>query len=113
MHLGSGGACLGGFSLASACRPFRGTPQVQVDGSHQGAVAAVSQGCDHQASAVTQVLVPVLHLSVHHAHRDGQRLRVIVQILAQSTKSMLGPLTQGLRSREALTAVDAHVRMLY
>lgn len=111
MLLGSERACLGGFSLASACGPFRGTPQVEVDGSHEGTVAAVSQGCDHQASAVTQVLIPVLHLCIHHAHRDGQRLRVIVQVLAQSSKSVLGPLKKGSKSREAFTAVNAHVRM--
>lgn len=73
---------LGGFSFASAGRTLRSPTQVQMDGTHEGAVAAVSQGRHHQASAVPQVLIPILHLSIHHAHWDAQVLRVIVEILA-------------------------------
>ena len=73
---------LGGFSFASAGRTLRGATQVQVNGTHEGAVAAVCQGRHHQSSAVPQVLIPVLYLSVHHAHWDAQVVRVIVQVLA-------------------------------
>lgn len=53
-----------------------------MDGTHEGAVAAVGQGRHYQAGAVAQVLVPILHLSIHHAHWDAQVLRVVVQVLA-------------------------------
>lgn len=75
-------AYLGGFGFTGAGRALRSPTQVQMDGTHEGAVAAVSQGRHHQAGAVAQVLVPILHLSIHHAHRDAQVLRVTVQVLA-------------------------------
>ena len=74
-------ADLGGLSLASACWALRGPTQVQVNGPHERAVAAVSQGGHHQPHAVAQVLIPVLHLGIHHAHWDRECLWVIVQIL--------------------------------
>ena len=82
-------ADLGGLSFASACWALRCTPQVQVNGTHESAVAAVSQGGHHQPHAVAQVLIPILHLSVHHAHRDRECLWVIVQILYTSCFGLL------------------------
>lgn len=78
----SAGPHLGGFSFASAGRTLRSPTQVEMNGTHEGAVASVCQGRHHQPSAVAQVLIPILHLSIHHTHWDAQVLRVIVHILA-------------------------------
>ncbi len=71
-------ACLGGLSLASTSGAFWGTTQVEVNCSHESAIAPISKRCDHQPGAVTQVFIPILHLCIHHTHWDGQCLRVIV-----------------------------------
>ena len=48
LHCQSLGQILHSFSLSCACRALRGSAQVQVEGTHQRTVAAVSQGRDHQ-----------------------------------------------------------------
>ena len=49
LHSQSLGQVLGGLCLACASRSLRGPIQVEVEGSHQGSITAVSQGGDHQS----------------------------------------------------------------
>ena len=81
---------LGSFSFASAGRALRSTTQVEVDSTHECAVAAVSERRHHQAGAVPKVLIPILHLGIHHAHWNCQILGVIVQVLAGKGKCQSG-----------------------
>ena len=74
-------ADLGGLCLASSGRALWGASQVEVNGSHEGAVAPVGEGRDHQARAVAKILIPVLDLSIHHANGYGRLSWLVRQIL--------------------------------
>ena len=61
---------LGGLCFACASRSLGAAAAMEVEGSGEGHVTAVSEGSDDQTARVTQVLVAVLELGVgllHHA----------------------------------------------
>mmetsp|Transcript_23335 Transcript_23335/g.80944 ORF Transcript_23335/g.80944 Transcript_23335/m.80944 type:complete len:278 (+) Transcript_23335:1712-2545(+) len=61
---------LGRLRLARARGPFRRAAEVQMDGAHERAVAAVRERRDHQAAAVADVLVGVEDGGVDHLARN-------------------------------------------
>lgn len=51
-----------------ACWALRGSPQVEVQRAHEGAVAAVRQGRDDQPAGHPQVFVAIVDGRIDHAH---------------------------------------------
>jgi hypothetical protein len=81
--LGDGlGQVLGGLRLAGAGGALGRAAQVQLEGAHERAVAAVGERRDDEAARVAQVLVRVLQLRRDHAREAGgpRRIEVVAQL---------------------------------
>lgn len=66
----SGDLCkvFGGFSFAGPGRALGSATKVQVESAHEGAVASVCERGDNKATAVPQILIPIVPACIHHLH---------------------------------------------
>jgi len=78
------GEILRGLGFSCTSRSLGTTTEVQVEGTGEGHVALVGEGCDYESRAISEIFVGILETSICLPREDIRSLLLLLPVVSQS-----------------------------